>query len=235
MKTLDVKGVFASWRALNPRQPWMWPAVPRYLTMVGLFVLVLVGGYFGLIAPEEDTLAQSQAKMETLKQEYRDKYQISTNLAAYKKLRAETEVVLAESLRQLPSKSEMESLLTDINQAAQGRGLQFDLFKPNASENVFEFYAELPIAIRIEGSYHDIAEFNAALAQLQRIVTVHDMDLSVAPSKNVGKPLRDGLAKPMQSMVMTATAKTYRYLDESEIKEQQKAIASSKRKTKGKK
>ena len=145
------------------------------------------------------------------------------------------EVVLAESLRQLPSKSEMESLLTDIHQAAQGRGLQFDLFKPNVSENVFEFYAELPIAIRIEGSYHDLAEFNAALAQLQRIVTVHDMDLSVVPPKATGKSLRDGLAKPTQTMLMTATAKTYRYLDDAEIKEQQKTIAASKRKGKGKK
>lgn len=234
MKSLDIKSSLAAWKTLNPRQPWMWPAVPRYLTMVGFIAVVLAGGYFGLIAPEEDALAQSVAKMETLKQEYRDKYQIASNLEGYKKLRAETEVVLAESLRQLPSKSEMESLLTDIHQAAQGRGLQFDLFKPNVSENVFEFYAELPIAIRIEGSYHDLAEFNAALAQLQRIVTLHDMDLSVVPPKATGKSLRDGLAKPTQTMLMTATAKTYRYLDDAEIKEQQKTIAASKRKGKGK-
>ena len=96
MKSLNIKSSLADWKTLNPRQPWMWPAVPRYLTMVGFIAVVLAGGYFGLIAPEEDALAQSVAKMETLKQEYRDKYQIASNLEGYKKLRAETEVVLAE-------------------------------------------------------------------------------------------------------------------------------------------
>ena len=230
---IDLKSTFASWKTLDPRSPWMWPAIPRYLTMLGLVGLVLAGGYFGLISPEQDTLAQSEAKMETLKQEYRDKYQIAVNLDAYKKLRAQTEVVLAESLRQLPNKSEMESLLNDIHKAAQGRGLQFDLFKPNPSENMFEFYAELPIAIKIEGNYHDLAEFNAALAQLPRIVTVHDMELTVIPAKDAGKNTRPGVAPPPQRMSMTATAKTYRYLDDAEIKAQQKEKSSKKKGKKG--
>lgn len=229
---LNIKESFASWKNLDPKQPWLWPVVPRYATMCLMLSAVLAGGYFFLISPEEEILAMSEAKMETLKTEYQGKFQLATNLDAYKKLRLETEVVLDESLRQLPSKSEMESLLNDIHMAALGRGLEFDLFKPNAKENTFEFYAELPITVRIEGTYHDLAEFNSAVARLPRIVTINDIDLNIIPAK--AAPKNQVGAPPPQKMLMTATAKTYRYLDDGEMKEQQKLLAASKKKTKTK-
>lgn len=231
----NLKESLASWKTLNPREPWMWPAIPRYATMAGLIAAVVAGGYFFLISPEQETLDNSAARMETLKKEYQEKFQLSANLAAYKKLRVETEVVLDESLRQLPSKSEMEALLNDIHQAALGRGLEFDLFKPNATENTFEFYAELPITVKIEGTYHDLAEFSAAVARMPRIVTINDVELSIIAEK----PSTAGLSAkaqqvsvPVQRMLMSAVVKTYRYLDDAEMKAQQKIAAANKSKAK---
>lgn len=223
----QLKETFASWKTLNPKKPWQWPAVPRFATMFGLGLAMIAAGYFTMIAPELETLDAAEAKMEILKSEYRTKYQLAANLEAYQKLRVETEVVLAESLRQLPNKSQMEALVNDIHQAALGRGLEFDLFKPNAKENSFEFYAELPITLKIEGTYHDLAEFNAAVARLSRIVTINDMDLSIVPSTSKNSAIKNKDAAGTQRMLMTATAKTYRYLDEAEIKEQQKLLSTN--------
>lgn len=231
----NLKESLASWKTLNPREPWMWPAIPRYATMVGIIAAVVAGGYFFLISPEQETLDNSAARMETLKKEYQEKFQLSANLAAYKKLRVETEVVLDESLRQLPSKSEMEALLNDIHQAALGRGLEFDLFKPNATENTFEFYAELPITVKIEGTYHDLAEFSAAVARMPRIVTINDVELSIIaekPSTTALSAKAQQVSVPVQRMLMSAVVKTYRYLDDAEMKAQQKIAAANKSKAK---
>lgn len=230
----NIKDTVASWKNLNRRTPWLWPAVPRYATMVGLIAVVCAAGYFTLVSPEQDTLAQSEDRMLSLKDEYKVKYQMAANLAAYKKLRAETEVVLDESLRQLPSKSEMESLLNDIHQAALGRGLEFDLFKPNATENMFEFYAELPIAVKIEGTYHDLAEFSSAVARLSRIVTINDVELSIVstPPSATQSTKAQQISPPVQRMLMTAVIKTYRYLDDTEMKAQQKLAQANKKNTK---
>lgn len=228
--SLNLKETFASWKTLDPRAPWMWPAVPRYATMLAMILAAIIGGYFLLVSPEQENLDNSAAKMETLKKEYQEKYQLAANLAAYKKLRVETEVVLDESLRQLPSKSEMESLLNDIHQAALGRGLEFDLFKPNATENVFEFYAELPITVKIEGTYHDLAEFSAAVARLSRIVTINDVELSIVNTPApAGNAKAQQVSAPAQRMLLTAVVKTYRYLDDAEMKEQQKIAAANKK------
>lgn len=231
----NLKESLASWKTLNPREPWMWPTIPRYASMTGFIAAVVAGGYFFLISPEQETLDNSAARMETLKKEYQEKYQLSANLAAYKKLRVETEVVLDESLRQLPSKSEMEALLNDIHQAALGRGLKFDLFKPNDTENTFEFYAERPITVKIEGTYHDLAEFSSAVARMSRIVTINDVELSIITEK----PSTTGLSAkaqqvsvPVQRMLMSAVVKTYRYLDDAEMKAQQKLAAANKSKAK---
>ena len=227
----NLKESLASWKTLNPREPWMWPTIPRYASMTGFIAAVVAGGYFFLISPEQETLDNSAARMETLKKEYQEKYQLSANLAAYKKLRVETEVVLDESLRQLPSKSEMEALLNDIHQAALGRGLEFDLFKPNA----FEFYAELPLTVKFEGTSHDLAEFSSAVARMSRIVTINDVELSIITEK----PSTTGLSAkaqqvsvPVQRMLMSAVVKTYRYLDDAEMKAQQKLAAANKSKAK---
>ena len=231
----NLKESLASWKTLNPREPWMWPTIPRYASMKGFIAAVVAGGYFFLISPEQETLDNSAARMETLKKEYQEKYQLSANLAAYKKLRVETEVVLDESLRQLPSKSEMEALLNDIHQAALGRGLEFDLFKPNATENTFEFYAELPITVKIEGTYHDLAEFSSAVARMSRIVTINDVELSIITEKSSTTGLSakaQQVSVPVQRMLMSAVVKTYRYLDDAEMKAQQKLAAANKSKAK---
>ncbi len=220
MKKIDLKSIVSSWKNLDPQKIWTWPAIPKYAVLSGICVLFAAGGYFTLVGPEIESLDQAQLQMETLKKEYQDKYTMSANLEAYKKLRKNTEVVFGESLRQLPSKSEMEALLNDINQAGLGRGLSFESFKPNPKENTFEFYAELPIAMTVEGSYHDIAEFNAAIAKLARIVTINDIELKLIDPKNNGSKEKKG---PAFKMKMVATAKTYRYLDDTEVKEQQKA------------
>lgn len=226
----NIKEKFASWRNLDPRAPWLWPAAPRFATMLGMILAISAGGYFMLISPEQENLDNSAAKLETLKKEYQGKYQLAANLSAYKKLRVETELVLDASLRQLPSKAEMESLLNDIHQAALGRGLAFDLFKPNATENVFEFYAELPITVKIEGTYHDLAEFSSAVARLSRIVTINDVELSIinTPAPAQSAKVQQAFA-PVQRMMLTAVVKTYRYLDDTEMKEQQKVAAAAKK------
>lgn len=229
--SFNIKEYFASLKTLNPRAPWLWPAGPRYSTMLAMVLAVGAAGYAALISPEQERLDNSAAKMETLRKEYQQKYQLASNLDAYKKLRVETEVVLDASLRQLPNKSQMESLLNDIHQAALGRGLEFDLFKPNATENVFEFYAELPITVKIEGTYHDLAEFSSAVARLSRIVTINDLELSIvnSPAAAANATKAQQVSTPVQRMLLTAVVKTFRYLDDSEMKTQQKVAAANKK------
>ncbi len=223
---IDFKQQIAEWRTLDPQKIWEWPAVPR-VGILSLITLVLAGaGYYFFISPENEAHQNAVVKMEQLKEEYKNKYTMSSNLAAYKKLRQDTEVALSDSLKQLPSKSEMEALLNDIHQAGLGRGLNFELLKPAPKENLYEFYAELPIQLKVNGSYHDIAEFNAAIARLPRIVTINDVELTLIPDKDAEKLRKVGeKGPPLMKMQLSAIAKIYRYLDESEVKEQQKLKA----------
>ena len=137
------------------------------------------------------------------------------NLPAYQKQLEDIEQAFGALLRQLPNRSEMDALLTDINQAGLGRGLQFELFKPAASETISEFYAELPINIRVTGSYHELGSFASDISQLPRIVTLNDIAVSTG---------RDGM------LTMDAVAKTFRYLDEDELSKQRKAAQSATKK-----
>jgi type IV pilus assembly protein PilO len=138
------------------------------------------------------------------------------NLEAYKKQLSDIEQSFGALLKQLPNKQEMDALITDVNQAGLGRGLQFDLFKPEA-ETQSEFYAELPIRVKVIGGYHDIAAFTSDVAKLSRIVTLHDIAI---------EPNKEGV------LVMDTTAKTYRYLDEEEINEVRKAAEKAKKDSK---
>jgi type IV pilus assembly protein PilO len=166
-----------------------------------LFALVVAAGWWFLWAPALESLGASQAKEEELKSVYVTKKGQAINLDAYKKQLADIEQSFGALLKQLPNKQEMDALVTDVNQAGLGRGLQFDLFRPEA-ETRSEFYAELPIRVKVTGSYHDIAAFTSDVAQLSRIVTLHNISLL---------PAKEG------DLVMEAVAKTYRYLDEEEI------------------
>ena len=171
-----------------------------------LFVALVFGGYWFLWSGQLDTLNTAKQVEMSLRDTYLSKKKQAVNLDLYKQQLKDIERSFGALLKQLPNKSEMEALLTDINQAGLGRGLQFELFKPG-SEVVTDFYAALPISVRVSGSYHDFGAFASDIALLPRIVTLHDVDIS---------PDKDG------GLAMNATIKTYRYLDDDELEAQKK-------------
>jgi type IV pilus assembly protein PilO len=180
--------------------------IPVKLVLLGFLSLILIGlGYWFLWSPEIDALEQAKAKEQELRQTFLAKKAQAVKIEAYRQQMIDIEKTFGALLKQLPDKSQMDGLLTDINQAGLGRGLEFELFKPG-QESVADFYAEMPIQIRIVGSYHDIGAFATDISKLSRIVTLND--LSIAPVNIAGK---EGV------LSLEAVAKTYRYLDTSEI------------------
>ncbi|MGH8773173.1 MAG: type 4a pilus biogenesis protein PilO, partial [Burkholderiales bacterium] len=167
-----------------------------------------------------EQLETARQKQEQLKTTFLDKKRQAVNLEMYRKQLADIEQAFGALLKQLPNKSEMDALLTDINQAGLGRGLEFELFKPAPQETMSEFYAELPITIKVSGNYHDMGAFASDVSQLSRIVTLND--INVVTAKNGG-------------LTMEAVAKTFRYLDEEEVAKQRKAAKEKAEKAKGKK
>ncbi|MFO1263683.1 MAG: type 4a pilus biogenesis protein PilO [Rhodoferax sp.] len=192
---------------LDPKDPSSWPPIPRYMLFVATAVLVVVGLWFGWLNSYDEELVQSQAKEAKLREEYKTKLTKAVNLDVLKKQREQVQQYVTQLEKQLPSKAEMDALLSDINQAGIGRSLQFDLFRPGQL-TVRDYYAELPITIKVVGRYHDIAAFAADVAALSRIVTLNN--LSIAPRS-------DG------ALILDSTAKTFRYLDPDEIAAQRKA------------
>ncbi len=178
-----------------------WPLSAKLGLLGVLFALVVAAGWWFLWSPALATLDESKAQEAELKSTYVTKKGQAINLDAYKKQLADIQQSFGALLKQLPNKQEMDALVTDVNQAGLGRGLQFELFRPGA-ETKKEFYAELPIQIKVTGSYHDIAAFTSDVAKLSRIVTIHN--ISLVPAKG-------------GDLAMEAVAKTYRYLDEEEI------------------
>jgi len=199
---------FDDLRRLDPRDIGSWPVVPKLGAVLILLLLIVFAGYWFDWKIQLEELAQARNKEQELRTAFLDKQKQAVNLEAYRKQLAEIEESFGEMLKQLPNKSEMEALLTDINQAGLGRGLQFELFRPAQKENASEFYAELPITIKLTGKYHDIGAFASDVSQLSRIVTLNDIALI---------PNKEG------DLVLDAVAKTFRYLDESEIAAQRKA------------
>ncbi len=206
-------------RGLNMNEPGQWPPLPRIAAWLLVSVLVVVLGYFALLSGVSDELDAERNKEPGLKQDYRGKLAQAVNLSELRKQKTQVEEYVKQLERQLPGKAEMDALLSDINQAGIGRGLQFELFRPGQSV-VKDYYAELPISIRVTGRYHDIGSFAADVANLSRIVTLNN--LSIAPV--VGKE-KEGSTS---TLAMEATARTYRYLDASEIAEQKKATEAAK-------
>lgn len=195
---------------LNPKDPGSWPALPKAVALLVLLVGILVGAYFGDWAGQLEELDAGAAAEVKLKDEYVKKKQQSVNLDLYQQQLREIDSSFGALLKQLPNRSQMDALLVDINQAGLGRGLQFELFRPAPAESAKDFYAELPIAIRVTGSYHDMGAFASDIGQLSRIVTLNDMTLTAAKDN---------------SLIMDATAKTFRYLDDEEVARQRKASA----------
>ena len=194
-------------RRLNPRDIGSWPALPKLGALFILLLLLVFAGYWFDWQNQLDELARDRAKEQDLRTSFLDKKKQAVNLEAYRKQLAEIEESFGEMLKQLPNKSEMEALLTDINQAGLGRGLQFELFRPAPSETRSEFYAELPITIRLAGNYHDIGAFASDISQLSRIVTLNDIALTTSKG----------------GLTLDAVAKTFRYLDDSEVAAQRKS------------
>jgi type IV pilus assembly protein PilO len=207
------ESVLGQFRGLNPRDPASWPAVPRAALCLVLMAAIVVGLWFAWLEASDTELEAERKKEVALRDDYRKKLAQAVNLEALKKQREQVQHYVTQLEKQLPSKAEMDALLSDINQAGLGRSLSFELFRPG-QVGVKEYYAELPITLRVTGRFHDVGSFAADIANLSRIVTLNN--LGVTPSK-------DG------TLVMDATAKTYRYLDGDEVAAQRKAAPGAKK------
>ena len=203
-------------RRLNIRDAGNWPLLPKIMILGVLFFLIIVAGAFFDWRDQIEALDKAQDEETKLKEAYASKKAKAVNLDLYVQQLKEIEQSFGALLKQLPNKSEMDALLTDINQAGLGRGLQFELFRPATQERMADFYAELPISVRITGNYHDMGAFASDVAQLPRIVTLNDV----------------GIVNDKGTLTMEATAKTFRYLDEDEVAKQRKAAKDAKDKGK---
>ena len=195
---------------LDPKNIGAWPLGIK----TGALALILVGivllGYLADWNGQWEELKTAQAKEEELKNTFKGKKALAVNLDAYKQRLAEIDRAFGTLLKQLPNRAEMDGLISDINQAGLGRGLQFELFRPASNETTSEFYAELPITLRVIGNYHDLGGFASDIGKLSRIVLLQDIAISGGKEKDA-------------PLTMDAVAKTYRYLDEQEIAAQQRA------------
>jgi len=203
----------SQFRNLNPNEPGQWPGLPKAASWLVALAVVVVAGWFVVVSSATDELERERGREPELKNQYRSRLAQAVNLTELRKQKLQVQEYVTQLEKQLPGKAEMDALLSDINQAGLGRGLQFELFRPGQVQ-VKDYYAELPIAIRVSGRYHDIGSFAADVANLSRIVTLQN--LAIAPV----------LPKDTSGMLaMEATARTYRYLDTTEVAEQKKASA----------
>ncbi len=199
--------IVAQFSDLDPKNPFMWPSVPRYSLFIVTTVGVVVALWFFWLSSSQDVLVQEQEKEVKLREDYKVKLSKAVNLDVLKKQREQVQQYVTQLEKQLPSKAEMDALLSDINQAGLGRSLQFDLFRPGQIA-VKQYYAELPIAIKVTGRYHDIGSFASDIANLSRIVTLNN--LSILPRQD-------------NTLALDTTAKTFRYLDSDEQAAQNKS------------
>lgn len=210
MKSFNIGAQFQN---LNGRHPGQWPLLPRALCGVGVLLTVLALGWYFYWDGQLQELSMGEQEEQRLREAYKSKVQQAVNLDALRKQKEQVGEYVATLEKQLPSKAEMDALLSDINQAGLGRGLQFELFKPGQVV-VKEYYAELPIDIKITGNYHDVGAFTSDIANLPRIVTLNNLNLVAG---------KDG------TLTMEAVAKTFRYLDREEVAAQRKAEADAKK------
>ncbi len=212
---IDFRAILLDFQNLNPKDVGAWPAAPRVTILLALFVAIMLAGWWFVWVDQLDMLEKKQQTELKLRDEFVAKKKEAVNLDLYVQQLNEIDRSFGALLKQLPNKSEVESLLVEINQAGMGRGLQFDLFKPGV-EQVKDFYAELPINVRLTGSYHDFGAFAGDIGKLSRIVTLNNISIVTNPQA------RDG------SLVMDAVTKTFRYLDEEELAAKKKAAQAAK-------
>ena len=214
MARLDLSTYVDQFRNLNTRDVSTWPIAPRIAAVLAVILIVILLGWYLFWSDQLNDLQRGEDEEVTLKAQYKDKLQQAVNLEPLKRQKELASQYVARLEKQLPSKSEMDALLSDINQAGIGRGLQFELFRPG-QVTVRDYYAELPINVRLSGNYHDIAAFTSDIASLPRIVTLNN--LSIAMPNNTTTPL-----------TLEAVAKTFRYLDQDEIAAQRKTPKAAK-------
>src|SRR5258706_826508 len=198
----------------NWKDPGTWSFAPKLMVLVVILVAIPVAGFFGVWQGQIDELEKGLAQEQTLKTDYLAKKTQAINLDLHRQQLREIDTQFGALLKQLPNKSQMDALLVDINQSGLSRGLQFELFRPAPAETAREFYSELPIQVKVVGTYHDMGAFAADVGQLPRIVTLNDISIEAG---------RDG------NLTMDATARTFRYLDEDEVAAQRKAAAGAKK------
>lgn len=205
----------SQFRNLNPNEPGQWPTLPKLAAWVAALAAVVVAGWFLLLSSATEDLEASRRQEPRLKDDYVARLRQAVNLSELRKQKLQVQEYVTQLEKQLPGKAEMDALLSDINQAGLGRGLQFELFRPGQMQ-IKDYYAELPIAIRVNGRYHDIGSFAADVANLSRIVTLQNVSIVPAQAKDA-----------TAGLTMEATARTYRYLDATEIAEQRAAAAKA--------
>jgi type IV pilus assembly protein PilO len=210
---INLNAIVDEFKRTNWQDPGTWHWAPKILVLIAILVGIPVAGFFGDTQGQIEQLEAGRSEEAKLKQDYLSKKQQAVNLDLHRQQLREIDTQFGALLRQLPNKSQMDALLVDINQAGLGRGLQFELFKPAGSENAREFYAELPIQVKVTGNYHDMGAFASDVGQLSRIVTLNDVKIDAG---------KDGI------LAMEAIARTFRYLDDQEVAQQRKAAAARK-------
>ncbi len=209
--------VASQFQGLNPKEPGQWPLLPKLAASAFVMLAVAIAGYIFVLSDVQAGLDAERDREPQLRQDYHNKLAQAVNLPELRKQKSQVEEYVTQLEKQLPGKAEIDSLLSDISSAGVGRGLQFELFRPG-QVLIKDYYAELPIAVKVSGRYHDIGAFAADVSNLSRIVTLHNL-VVVAPQgpRDANGPLS-----------MEATARTYRYLDSAEVAEQKKAAAAAK-------
>lgn len=200
---------------LDTKDPSLWPPLPRYILCLFIAIAVAAALWFVKLTDYEAELQTEKATELSLREDYKKKLQKAVSLDALKKQREQVQQYVIQLEKQLPSKAEMAALLSDINQSGLGRSLQFELFRPGQVV-VREYYAELPIAVRVTGRYHDMGAFASDIAHLSRIVTLNDVAIAAPQGKDKERDIANGV------LTMDATARTFRYLDTEEIQAQRK-------------
>src|SRR5574341_715289 len=201
MAAIDFKALAEEFKRTNWKEPGTWHAAPKLLVLLVILIGIPVAGFFAFNQGQIDQIEEGRQKETKLKDDYLNKKKQAVNLDLHKQQLREIDTQFGALLKQLPNRSQMDALLVDINQAGLGRGLQFELFKPAPQETMREFYAELPISVRVVGVYHDMGAFASDIGQLSRIVTLNDVGIVAG---------KDG------NLMMNVTARTFRYLDEEE-------------------
>jgi type IV pilus assembly protein PilO len=210
------QGLAGQFQGLNPKEPGQWPLLPKLTASLAVMLGVVAAGYVFVLSDVQAGLDAERDREPQLRNDYKGKLAQAVNLPELRKQKSQVEEYVTQLEKQLPGKADIDSLLSDISSAGVGRGLQFELFRPG-QVLVKDYYAELPISLRVSGRYHDIGAFAADVSNLSRIVTLHNL-IVVAPSN------RD----PNGALSMEATARTYRYLDAVEVAEQKKTAAKAK-------